>query len=187
VTEDEKKRFDNKARHQENLQKIGEIIAVKGLFEKPDFQVKLPRESAQLETLTYGEAESKLLQANDNYIMVTTYLAQAEAAEAYFHRFTAIKEKQLIANMPDEIIETSNTFDPLHPEIGSPTKMRKLTVAQKEARIYLDANYKTSLALLTSAEEIVAYLRRISDQTRETLQVIKKVRDAAWERSQRRA
>jgi hypothetical protein len=175
MTEDERKRFDNKARHQANLEKVGKAIAVDGIFEKANFQVQLPRESAQLETLSYGEAESKLLQANDNYTLVTTYLAQAEAAEAYFHRYTAIKEKQLLANMPDEITEESQGV----------TKTKKLTVAQKEARIYLDVNYKTSLALLTSAEEVTAYLRRIAEQCRETLQVIKKVRDAAWERSQR--
>jgi hypothetical protein len=162
--------FDAKAYHRGNLVKIGQAIMVNRDFEKPEFQVQIPREAARLEQLSYGEAETKLLQAHDNYVRVTTYLAQAESAEAFLKRYVAMKEKTMIAELADTDADG-----------------KKVSFAQKEATVAADPAFGEQMGLLRSAEEITAYLRRIAEQTKEALQVIKKVRDASFERSKPRA
>jgi hypothetical protein len=148
--------------HKLNLYAAAQVIIGKEL-EGDGFRVQLPKESARLETLSYGEAESLLVKANDSNIKVTTYLAQAAAALAYFRRFASMKEKSLMGD----------------PELQAGAKNE----AQRERNMMTNAEYQDIMVNLRTAEEVVAYLEHISSQAKETLQVVKKVREAAYERN----
>ena len=65
------------------------------------------------------------------------------------------------------------------PELQSGAKNE----AQRERNMMTNAEYQDIMVNLRTAEEVVAYLEHIASQARETLQVVKKVREAAYERN----
>lgn len=148
--------------HKINLHRAAVTIINKE-FEGNSFVLDIPKESARLETLSYGEAEALLVKAHDNYIRVSTYLAQVSAALAYYKRFVAMKEKMLMGD-PDLQKEAKNE-------------------AQRERNVAMNSEYQEYLMNLRTAEEVVAYFEQLTFQARETLQVVKKIRDASWQRS----
>jgi hypothetical protein len=148
--------------HKSNLYNAAGVIISKEL-ESSAFRVELPRESARLESLAFAEAESFHAKAHDNYVRVSTLYAQASSALAYFRRFTSAKEKLL---MGDPVLQEGAKNE-----------------AQRERNMAMDPGYQEAAIDLRTAEEVVAYLEPLYAQTRETLQVMKKVRDAALERT----
>jgi hypothetical protein len=147
--------------HKANLYAAAGVIISKEL-ESSAFRVELPRESAKLETMSFGEAESLMAKAHGNCDRLSTLLAQASSALAYYRRFTAAKEKLLMGD----------------PELQKDAKNE----AQRERNVAMDSAYQESSIDLRTAEEVVAYLEPLHYHARETLQVMKKVRDAALER-----
>jgi len=158
--------------HQKNIYLIaGKMLKTKE-FESDEFKIKLPKETAALETFPYGEAESLLVKANDNHAQIQTYLSQATAARAFFRRHIDMKEKLLLG-------------DPVLQDGTKNKEQREFNMAKNEEYLRLFQDLRT-------AETVVAYLEHAAAAASETLQVVKKIRDAAlsrqnWAYSQRNA
>jgi hypothetical protein len=135
-------------------------------FESDDYRVRLPREGAALESMSYADAEALLIKANDNYTQLQVYLAQAQSARAFFKRTADMKEK-LVAGDPE-----------LLKEAGRSASAREYQVAK-------NPEFNELMQDLRTCEVVVAYLERLSAASLETLQVVKKVRDAALSRREK--
>ena len=155
--------------HRRNLYFIAQKVVHTREFESDDFRVRLPREGAALETLSYADAESLLVKANDNYTQLQTYLAQSTAAKSFFKRAVEMKEK-LLEGSP-QLLE----------EVGSRNP------AARQYRVATDEDYQKLAADQRTAEVVVSYLERLSAASVETLQVVKKLRDAALARRERQS
>jgi len=132
-------------------------------LESNDFMVKLPREPAALESLTYPEAEALLVRANDCYSQLQMHLAHVTSARSYLKRTLELKEKNLL---------------------GDPKKQEGTrNMHAREYNMIKDEGYQTLYGDLRTSEELVAYLERLSNAALETLQVTKKLRDAAFSKS----
>ena len=134
-------------------------------FESDDFKVQLPREGAALESLPYGRAEELLVKASGNYETISYALAAAKSAHAYFTRMVEITKKQMLGDK----------------ELRESTKNE----AERESVVYNDAKFLKYIQVVRTAETVAGYLEPLLKSSDETLQVVKKVRDAAWGRDNR--
>jgi hypothetical protein len=150
--------------HRRRVHFIARKLASQEL-ETPEFRVRIPKEGAILETLTYGEAEEMLVKADGNYTTLMTYLAHSKSARAFFKRMTEMKEK-LLAGDPQIVKDAKNK-------------------EQREFMVASDAEYALFMQDLRTAEGAVAYIEDLAAAAYETLQVVKKIRDAALARHER--
>jgi hypothetical protein len=132
-------------------------------LESEPFLVKLPKEAATLESLKYPDAEALLSAANDSYTQLQRFLAHVSSARNYFKRTLELREKNLLG-------------DPKKQEGARNNYAREFNMIQ-------DEGYQSLYGDLRTAEELVSYLERLANASLETLQVVKKVRDAAYGRS----
>lgn len=148
--------------HNRNINTIAGKMLFSRDYEKEEFKVNIPREGAALENLPYRDAEELLIKANDNYSQLSLVLAQASSARAFFKRKLDMKEYALLGD----------------PSIQQEAKNKE----QREFNMTKDEGYKLTMASLRTAETVCAYLERLVSAATETLQVVKKVRDAALAR-----
>jgi hypothetical protein len=151
--------------HRKNVYHIASKIITTREFESDDFRVRLPREAAALESITYGQGEEFLVKADGNYSLLQTYLAQAAAARSFFKRMADMKETTLMGD----------------PELQANAKNDK----ERARNVSLDKDYIELQQYLRTAETVTVYLEKLSAAADATLQVVKKIRDAALSRKER--
>ena len=158
--------IDTKAElHKRNLYEVAAMVTAKD-FEGPDFNVDLPREAAALETLAYGRAEELLVKAADNFQKISFCLARSKSALAYFSRAAEVRKKTIVG---DPGLRESAKND-----------------AERDRAAYTDKVYLDFLQVIRTAEVVIGYLEPVLRSCDEMLQVVKKVRDAAWSRESAR-
>lgn len=150
--------------HKNNVRAIALRIMQKE-FEDRTFKATFPKEAAALESMSYGESEELLVKAEGNYSQIQILLAQAISAKTFFDRIKSMKKKLLLGD-PQIQEGSKNQYD-------------------REYRMAKDPSYTEISLDLRTAETVTVYLENLSSSCLETLQVVKKIRDAALQRKER--
>lgn len=145
-------------RHHNNLMDVATKVISKEL-EVNAIRQHIPKESAARETMSYHVAEEIMLDAQDNYSIISRDLGNVTAAKNYMKRTIELKEKNLL---------------------GDPKKQEGARNMQtREYRMVQDEGWQTLYGDLRISEELSAYLERLSSSSLETLNVAKKLYDSA--------
>jgi len=154
-------------RHVRNITLLATSIIHDRRLEQADMRVELPKERAALENITLPEAEEYMVSALDVYQVLNTYLAQAASAHSWFMSQLEVRKKLLLGD--------------------SELQKEAKNEAQRERNMVLDHDYQDFTNFVRISRTLVDYLNPLLDGARETLQVAKKLRETAAERTFRRA